>query len=90
MHLEEQFRKTKVKSHEQSVQKHWREEEEEEEIQKQLQNTQTQQEIGDDLSVCALNLLSVVSVLPSLVAIRLVKLKSKFFILSRDLVRPPD
>ena len=36
-----------------------------------LEKTKKQQEIGDNLSVCVINLLSVVSTLPRLVAISL-------------------
>ena len=37
------------------------------------------QEVGDDLSVCILSLLSEVNTLPSLVAISPVKLEKRFF-----------
>ena len=48
------------------------------------------QEVGDDLSVRLLNLLFLVSIRLSLVAISLVKVEYKFLKLSRDPARSPD
>ena len=50
----------------------------------------TKQEVGDYLTVCTLNVLPVVSTIPSLVVTSLVKVEYKFFKLSRDLATPPE
>ena len=44
------------------------------------------QEVGDDLSVCVLNILPKVSSLPSLLSINLVKVEYRFFKQSCDLM----
>ena len=43
-----------------------------------------QKEVGDDLSVCVLNILSKANNLPRLLPINLVKVKYRFFEQSRD------
>ena len=67
---------TKVKSFCKSVQEHCREGEKEKterRLQSFLRYTKLQQEVGDDLGVCVLNLLPKVSTLTSLEALSLVK-----------------
>ena len=67
---------TKVKSFCKSVEEHCREGEKgktERRLQSFLRYTKLQQEVGDDLGVCVLNLLPKVSNLTSLEAISLVK-----------------